>query len=313
MNRRASDLAALHLAVLLFGFAGLFGKLLTLSPWLIVLGRTLFAAAALALLLALRGQLTLPRRPADLAAFALLGAILAVHWATFFYAIQLSSVAIGLLTVASFPVFVTFLEPLLFRERLRPVDAVTAAGALAGLLLLVPAPDLGDGRTLGVLWGTFSGFCFALLSLLNRRYVGRYPATRVALYQNAVACLLLTLVLGASLAVTAAAGPTAALAAASAVGPTEVALLALLGVLLTALPHTLFIVALRSVKTQLASIVASLEPVYGVLLALWLLGEIPGPNELAGGAVILATVVLATRRRQAATTAAVGTTAPPSG
>src|ERR1700675_326580 len=46
-----SALVSLHAAVLLFGFAGLFGKWLALSRELIVLGRTIVASAALAALL----------------------------------------------------------------------------------------------------------------------------------------------------------------------------------------------------------------------------------------------------------------------
>src|SRR5688572_18367201 len=94
-------LLALHLAVALFGFAGLFGKWLTLPPYAIVLGRTAIAAAVLALVVAVqRGNF---RTEPGLAHN---GVMLAVHWVTFFEAIRVSSVAIGLLGYATFPLFV---------------------------------------------------------------------------------------------------------------------------------------------------------------------------------------------------------------
>ena len=74
------------------------------------------------------------------------GILLASHWVLFFLSIQLSSVALGLVTFSSFPLFVTFLEPLFFRERLKPFDLGTALAVFAGIVLVVP--DLNLEKTL---------------------------------------------------------------------------------------------------------------------------------------------------------------------
>ncbi|MBD0270020.1 MAG: EamA family transporter, partial [Cyanobacteria bacterium Co-bin8] len=71
-------------------------------------------------------------------------------------------------------------------------------------------------------------------------------------------------------------------------------LLLVLGVLCTALAHTLFIESLAVLRTQLASVISALEPVYGILLAVVLLGEIPNARTLAGGLLILGTTTVAT-------------------
>src|SRR5262249_16291337 len=82
----------------------------------------------------------------------------------------------------------------------------------------------------------------------------------------------------------------------SALGARELALLVVLGVVCTAFAHTLFIVALRGVDTHAASVVAALEPLYGIARALVLLGEVPDLRTLAGGALIVGAAVAATRR-----------------
>src|SRR5438034_7071797 len=87
----AAALVALHVAVALFGFAGLFGKWLALSPVAIVLGRTAIAAAALGILRIRAGE----RAPFDVR-LAANGIVLALHWVSFFAAIQVSTVAVGL-------------------------------------------------------------------------------------------------------------------------------------------------------------------------------------------------------------------------
>jgi drug/metabolite transporter (DMT)-like permease len=68
--------------------------------------------------------------------------------------------------------------------------------------------------------------------------------------------------------------------------------LLVLGVGCTALAHTLFIAGLRQMTAQLASLLAALEPVWGILLAILLLGEWPSVRSLAGGAIIVLSTAL---------------------
>jgi drug/metabolite transporter (DMT)-like permease len=87
-----------------------------------------------------------------------------------------------------------------------------------------------------------------------------------------------------------------AVAAAAVPDGRGVALLVVLGVACTALSHTLFIRSLRSLSAHTASVVAALEPVYGIALAFLLLGETPSARTLAGGALIVGAAFFATVR-----------------
>ena len=321
---RTAALVALHAAVALFGFAALFGKWLALSPAAIVLGRTVVAAATLAIVLAFqkaaasptavgplpappRGRLNTEARagvaaagrPAELnpgrheahrttaranyIGLALNGALLAVHWVTFFAAVQVATVAIALLGFASFPVFVLALESI---ER-RRLPNVAESGAVlvvtAGLALLVPELRWSNTIVQGLAWGVASGLTFALLAVRNRRAVERHGAVALALWQNAfaAACLL----------------PWVLLQGGASVPSLRDAMLVLaLGIVCTALAHTLFIASMRRVSAHAASVVTVLEPVYGIALAALLLGERPDVRTLAGAALILAAALVATRQ-----------------
>ena len=278
---RGAALASLHFAVLLFGFAGLFGKWIALPAATIVLGRTSIAAIGLGMVLALRP----PSRARFEWTLAANGVLLAVHWVAFFQAVQTASVAIGLLGYASFPLFVLPMEALLLRRWPRAVEWVCAAMVAAGLALLVPEFDIDNRIVRGVLWGILSGFTFALLALGNRSLAGRRDAREIAFWQNAfaAACLLPALLLDPKL-------PDAR----------EAAALLVLGLVCTALAHTLFIRSLRTVSAHAASIVAALEPVYGIALAALLLGEFPDARTLAGAALIVgATLWTSARTRPA--------------
>ncbi len=283
VKRQAGGLPAIHAAVLLFGLAGLFGRFLALPPVIIVLGRTFFAGLALGLLLVvIRSQFVWPAK-GDFVKTGLLGALLAIHWVGFFQAIQLSSVAVGLITFSTFPLFVTFLEPFFFKHALRFKDVLTAVTVVCGLILVVPTLDSADHVTQGACWGVFAGFTFAVLSLLNRRLVVRLDPLFLAAVENVAACLCL-LPFGFML-------PWQA-------DPVTFLWLAVLGVFCTALAHALFISGLQTVRAQLASIIAGLEPVYGTLLAFVLLSEKLALRTMAGGVVIVGAVMLATYRRK---------------
>ena len=273
------SLLEIHLATALFGLAGLFGKWIGLSPLLIVLGRVFFASMTLGILLcATRQSLrAIFRRHAAL--LVLLGAVLAGHWAAFFRSIQVSSVAVGLLSYSTFPAFTVLLEPLFSRERLDRRNLFLAALCLVGVFLIIPRLDLGDRVYQGVLWGLVSGLTFAVLTLFNRRLAQNHSSLGIAFWEDFFATLFLL----PSLMV----GPVR-------LSSRDLALLVILGVVCTAIAHTLFIQGMRQIRAQTASIISSLEPVYGIVLAFVLLGEVPTSRTLAGGAVILAAVLFVT-------------------
>jgi len=282
MNPKRYGLFEIHIAVLLFGLAGLFGKFLTLSPLLIVFGRTFFASITLSVILVFSTIKLRAQSMRDLSALIMLGVILAIHWITFFHAIQISTVAVGLLTFSTFPVFVTFMEPYFFKEKLRRFDILTAGSVVLGLILVIPSLDFQNHITQGAFWGTVSGFTFAVLSILNRKYVSTYPSMMIVWYQNLIATIiLLPFIFFDDLTLQA----------------TDFAMLALLGIFCTALAHALFIKSLVHIKTQLASITACLEPVYGIIFAFVLLGEIPTFRTILGGGIILGTITIASMKR----------------
>lgn len=283
MNTQHKNLIAIHLAVLLFGVSGVFGKLLALPPMMIVLGRVFFAALFLLVLLFYLQKAIRLKQLKDYGILALLGLILALHWVTFFQSIQLSTVAVGLLTFSTFPVFATFLEPLFFKEPLKRSSIILAIITFFGVALVIPQFELGNQTTQGALWGIASGLTFAILSIMNRKYVQNYSSLVIAFYQSSWAMVVLLPFLPAFLSNTT-----------HVIQGKDILLLVLLGVVFTALAHALFIRGLSSVKAQTAGIIASLEPVYGMLFALILVNEIPTLRVLAGGAIILGATLYAT-------------------
>jgi drug/metabolite transporter (DMT)-like permease len=276
-------LAQIHFAVLLAGCAGLFAKLLTVSAAQLTAGRTVFGSMALLAFALITGKSLRLATRKDAAALALSGVILALHWFSFFHSIQISTVAIGLLSFSTFPLFTTFLEPLVFGERIRREDMVTAFVVTLGLALVTPSLDFSNHLTRGVLWGIVSALAYAVLALLSRQYTARYPSACVSFYQQAVAALCIV---------------PFALQAQNPISGTDWLYLIVLGVVFTALGQGLVVASLKHLNAQTTSVVFGLEPVYGIALAWLLIGETPALRTALGGVLICGAVVLASFRRR---------------
>ena len=280
--KRNAAIVSVNIAVLLFGLAGLFAKWIQLPAICITFGRVLFSSIALGLYLLLRRQSFLVSRR-DLLLLLAAGVILALHWWSFLASIQLSSVALGTITFSSFPLFVTFLEPLFFHQKLMRRNVLIAIIILIGVLITVPEFSVGNSSFTGILVGMLSALCYAVLTLLNKRLAGRLGGSLTAFYEQAAAALfLLPFVLMIRMQ------PSVS----------DLSLLLFLGVVTTALAHTLFISSLNTLPAQLAGICSSMETVYGILFALLLLGEVPSLREILGAGIIVGTVIFAQLRAQ---------------
>ena len=269
---------------------GLFGKFIPHSPLLIVQGRTVFAFGALLLVLLILRKKIIFSSFREWLRLVLCGIILGVHWIAFFKSIQVSTVAIGLLTFASYPLFTTFLEPIFFQEKLikRNVSAVFVV--IFGLALMATSsPENSDGVISGsviqgVLWGLGGGLGFALLTLMNRGHVRHHSPLLLTCWQNGFAALvLLPWSFSESWVLTTA----------------DWTLLLILGVVCTVGGHALLINGLKNLQAQTVSmLIAGLEPVCAIVFALFLLGEVPSFQTLVGGILIVSTTVFMITRSE---------------
>ena len=262
---------------------GLFGKFLSHSPLLIVQGRAVFAFGALLLALFAIRKAIFFKNYREWSWLMVSGTVLAVHWIAFFQAIQVSTVAIGLLSFSSYPLFTTFLEPLFFREQLRRRNVLAVLLVICGLALMATSNNddsnaiISGSVVQGVLWGLVSGLGFAVLTLLNRGHVRNHSPLLLTCWQNGIAALVIL--------------PWSWSESWDLSGK-DWGLLFILGVVCTVGGHTLLINGLRHVRAQVVSLLlAGMEPVFAILFALFLLGETPSGQTLLGGVLIIGTTV----------------------
>jgi drug/metabolite transporter (DMT)-like permease len=288
----------IHFCVLLWGFTAILGKLITLPALPLVWWRMLMVSGSLLLIAKVRRGLK--AMPARLRwAYAGIGALVSLHWLTFYAAIKLANASVAATCIALGPVFLALVEPWIAGRKFDPRELIIGVAVVPGVALVaggVPA----DMR-IGIAVGTLSALLVALFGAANKRFVHRADPLTVTCIELGTGTLFLTLL--APLLP----GPAFALP-----GAHDAALLVLLAFGCTLLPFALVLVALRHVSAFGMQMVTNLEPVYAIVLAILLLGEqreLDGTFYL-GVAIILAAVFahpLLSRRREVAQPELLGT------
>lgn len=282
MNRKQA-LISVNLAVFLFATAAPIAKGIHIPSIGITFGRVFFSSVTLLLFCLITRQSIRVKKMSHLALLLVCGLVLALHWWSFLESAQISTVAISTITFSTFPLFVTFLEPVVFHEKLCRENVITAIIVLIGVLITIPEFTLANQMSRGILVGMISSLAYAILTVLNRFLSGQYQSTVVSLYEQGTAALVL-----APAILTMSLHPSGK----------ELGMLLFLGIATTAMAHTIFINSLKHIPAGLAGIIASMESVYGIIIALAVLGEIPSVREITGAVIIIGAVVFAQTRKQ---------------
>ncbi|MBF5042375.1 DMT family transporter [Aggregicoccus sp. 17bor-14] len=278
--RRA--LFQIHFCVLLWGFTAILGKLITLRALSLVWWRMWIVTAALLLvprvwrgLRAMSGRLWL--------AYAGVGAVVSLHWLTFYGAIKLANASVAATCIALAPVFLALVEPYIAGRRFAPRELVLGVAVVPGVALVVGG--LSPQMRVGALVGAVSALLVAVFSSLNKRLVEHADPLVVTCVEMGTGALFLTL-----LTPLMPRDPGVALFPLPSAH--DAGLLLLLAIGCTLVPFALSLVALRHLSAFGAQLVVNLEPVYAILLAIPLLGEQRelGPSFYAGVCIILGAV-----------------------
>lgn len=277
----------IHFCVLLWGFTAILGKMITLPALPLVWWRMLLVVAALAVLPTVwRGLRAMPLR--TLLAYSGIGALVALHWLTFYGAVKLANASVAATCIALAPAFTSVVEPWLTRRPFSLHELAFGLAVLPGVALVVGGVP--DGMRMGIAVGALSALLVAMFGSLNKRMVdGGDPLTVTGVELGAGTLLLTLLAPLMPVLFPAFAGDLLVIPSLH-----DGLLLLALSLVCTLLPFALSLVALRHLSAYAVQLVTNLEPVYAIVLAIVLLGE---QRELTplfylGVAIILVAVFL---------------------
>lgn len=284
MNPEKRAYLELHIAVLLFGFTAILGDLIQLSALVIVWWRVLLTSISLLFLVRV-GRLyrSLPRR--TIWQFMGIGVLIGLHWIAFYGSVKLSNASICLVCMATTSFFTSFLEPLLLRQRINPLEVGLGLLIIPGMALVVTGTDW--SMMPGIVVGLISALLAATFAVLNKKMVHRADPMSITFLELSSAWLFITLLLPVAYF-----GSSAPLQ----LQPTwaDLGWLLVMALLCTTLAHVLALRALRHISAFAANLTINLEPVYGIALAWFVLNDRQelSPTFYVGVLLILGVVFL---------------------
>lgn len=271
----------MHLIVLIYGFTAILGKLIELPALELVWYRMLLAIVTFYIYLKIRREdISVPRKA--LLRFFLVGAIIAVHWVTFFGAIKLANVSVALGGFATTTLFTSLLEPFFHRKRINIFEVVIGLVIISGIYLIF---RFETRYTLGFLVALLSAFLAGLFTVMNKKLVVSHTSLQISFYEMiggwmAISVFMLLTGKGTASPIAMPSLP-------------DFMYLLLLATVCTAFAHKTQVEVMKHLSAFTVTLSINLEPVYGILMAFFIFGETERMTTgfYAGTLVILLSVV----------------------
>lgn len=271
------NIAELNLSLIIISSAAIFARFIELDPTVITFWRSGIAFLVLGGFMFIKKSSFKISNKKDNLLLLVSSLLFALHWVTYFYALQISSVAIGMLSLFTFPVITAFIEPFYFKKKFNKRHLALAIVVVTGLYIMTPEINIENNNTKGIIAGVVSGVFFSLRNLTMKSNSAKYESTLLMFYQF----LFITITFIPFVFI---ANPNKTVEFLPSI--------LVLGIFTTAIGHTLFVKSLKNFNVSTASIIASSQPVFGIIMGFIFLSEVPNMNTLIGGGVIISTVFI---------------------
>lgn len=266
------------LAISLLAGNGYFAKGLVSDTLTLTFVRSIIAAMFLFLFMRSQGQLVRFHSKQDLWICCFTGFLLGVHWLSFFYSMSISTVTLGMVTLYTYPVITLWLEVVLFEKKASPWDWLISGIVVLGVGIIASDSSGSDfNNTMAILTGLLSAFCFAARNVVQQNFLSLYPAQQTIFYQTLTIALLMGLIFGIKIE----SNMTVKLI-------TQDGLQwLLLGIIFTALPHTLMATGIQKIGAKSVAVVGCLQPAIASIFAYLFLNEIASYTVILGSVIVL--------------------------
>lgn len=268
----------LHVAIFLWGFTAILGKLISYGEMMLVWHRLWITCISFMFIPGMFKALRqIPRK--RMLTFGGIGILVALHWVAFYGSIKYSNASLALSALATSSLFTSILEPLVMRTRIKISDVLLGLLVIVGIGIIFFSVE--QVYTKGLIWGIVAAFLAAGFSTLNKKYLDHYEGKSVSFVELGTGFIFLSILLPFTVD---------GLSMATVVPDTrDFLLLILLAVGCTTMPYILSLNALRYISAFKSNLAINLEPVYGILMAAAFLGE---SNDLDGRFYIGTLIIL---------------------
>ncbi len=273
----------LHLIIFMWGFTGILGKLIALDAFIIVWHRVLIAFIALGLfLLFTKKSILISNWQSGLKLIGV-GIIVTLHWITFYKSIQLSTASLGILCLSTTTLHVTWLEPFVMKRPFQVSEFLLGFIVIFGIYFVSSDFQPHEYAALG--YGLISALCAALFSVFNAKLAQEIPTPTITLYEMGTGFIFLSIILLFQGRLT---------SDLFIMTTSDFLWLLFLGILCTSFAFLITIEIVKVLGAFTVSLSINLEPIYTILLAIFILQEHTLlNNRFYIGATLIILVVIA--------------------
>jgi len=272
------NILILHFTVLIWGFTGVLGHLISVSALHLVWYRVLIAAITLFLYLKVTKKEILVK-PREILKFLGVGLLVGLHWVFFFHSIKISTVSVTLVALSSLTLFTAVLEPLFYRRSIAIGDVIVGLFIIFGIYLIF---TFEFQYWQGIVFGLLAALFASIFSILNGKMVKKNSPTIITFYEMIGAWIGVSIIMAFS----------GEFNSGMALSGTDLSYLLLLGSICTAFAYVLGVAVMKELSAFTVALTTNLEPVYGILLAMLIIGqkEKMSVGFYAGAVIILGAV-----------------------
>ncbi len=275
----------IHIAVILFGFTAILGDLIQLPAVVLVWWRVLITSVSLLFFIQFgKSLIQIPKK--QIRTYIIIGILIGLHWICFYGAIKLSNASIALVCMSTTSLFTSLIEPIFFRTKVNKLELILAASVIPGMLLIVN--NINTTYINGVWVGLAAALLAAIFSSLNKVNIKGADPYSISFIELSSAWMMITLLLGIMWIF--------GYQADTFLPPntSDWVYLIILALLCTTLAQVLTLKSLHHLSAFAVNLVINLEPVYGILMAIFILNDHKelSPLFYLGGGIILLSVML---------------------
>ena len=272
----------LHFLVFIAGFTAILGEAISLGSISLVWHRMLIAFVLTFLFLIFR-KYDFKINLRDFFNFSLAGIIIALHWITFFEAIEQSNISITLAMFSTGAFFASLLEPIFFKRKIKPVEIILGCVVICGVFIILKA---NINSFVGVFLGIVSALLASLFSVFNGKLVQNNNPFLISFYEflSGVVFILLYLIFSDNVSDL----------TISSLFSYDYLYVFILGSICTAYAFIASIYILKFLSPYTLVLTYNLEPVYGILLAIFIF---PDTEKMEfsfyiGTLIIISTIII---------------------
>ncbi len=281
-NGKIQNYLHLHILVFIAGFTAILGKVITISAIPLVWYRMVIAAILIFFYIKI-AKVTIKITAKAILRLSVAGIIIALHWITFFGAIDESNISIALAMFSTGAFFASIIEPIIYKRSIIWYEIIFGIIVIIGVFIITQSEIK---YITGILLGISSAFLSSLFAVLNGRFLKKYTATVISFYEFLSGVFFITLYIlffgdGFSMEF-------------FNLSPSDFGYLFILASICTAYAFIASVYVMKLISPYTVVLTYNLEPVYGIIMAIFLFPETEkmSANFYYGASIILAIVLL---------------------